>query len=164
MLTQRNRKFKGKDVGPHKTKGVDRMNYHSMWMTTQQTVGTTGLCIGEVPALFQQHWFRIFFSPHVWVSQVLLSHIFWSQLCATWKKKTWSQVWTLNRPEFDTSSMSLPSRISSSFWPADRAQFTPRTQEKKIILGVCCLVATMATKRLVLIALMHFNALVRIQL
>lgn len=29
-------------------------------------------------------------------------------------------------PEFDTSSMSLPSRISSSFWAADTAQFTPK--------------------------------------
>lgn len=33
-------------------------------------------------------------------------------------------------PELDTSSMSLPSRISSSFWAADMAQFTPGQGEK----------------------------------
>lgn len=37
-----------------------------------------------------------------------------------WEIKTKRQL-----PELETSSMSLPSRISSSFWAADTEQFTP---------------------------------------
>lgn len=60
----------------------------------------------------------------------------------------------MNIPELETNSMSLPSRISSSFWPADRAQFTPRTETnhfKGLLHGYGCTV--------VLIALILFIAL-----
>lgn len=33
-------------------------------------------------------------------------------------------------PEFDTSSISLPSSTSSSFWAAETAQFTPGRRRK----------------------------------
>lgn len=40
-------------------------------------------------------------------------------------KTTCSAVEKERLPEFDTNSMSFPSRISSSFWAVDTAQFTP---------------------------------------
>lgn len=118
---------------------------------------------GEVPALRQIHPHLDYFSPsvcsndsilhkasrlHHWADLSIRLEPFLSQDTAVNteegqqrsvvnpSKRGRRQVKT-SVPEFDTSSMSLPSRISSSFWAAETAQFTPSRQRGLYATWLC---------------------------